>query len=103
MTEPTAAALAYGFSEDKLEFKHMLIFDFGGETFDVTILGIGANTIWVVILRLNVAPSIDVANCTFIGACNIRNWSHYFFRNMKLKSILTFAFQQFDHIAPIDH
>lgn len=43
MTEPTAAALAYGFSEDKLKFKRVLIFDFGGGTFDVTILGIGAN------------------------------------------------------------
>lgn len=43
MTEPTAAALAYGSGEDTKEFKHVLVYDFGGGTFDVTILGIGAN------------------------------------------------------------
>lgn len=43
ITEPTAAALAYASGESTKEFKHVLVFDFGGGTFDVTILAIGAN------------------------------------------------------------
>ena len=38
INEPTAAALAYGFTEEKLENKKILIFDLGGGTFDVSIL-----------------------------------------------------------------
>ena len=38
INEPTAAALAYGFTNEKLEDKNILVFDLGGGTFDVSIL-----------------------------------------------------------------
>ena len=38
INEPIAAALAYGFTEEKLENKKILVFDLGGGTFDVSIL-----------------------------------------------------------------
>ena len=38
INEPTAAALAYGFTKEKLEDKKILVFDLGGGTFDVSIL-----------------------------------------------------------------
>ena len=38
INEPTAAALAYGFTKEKLENKKILVFDLGGGTFDVSIL-----------------------------------------------------------------
>ena len=38
INEPTAAALAYGFTKEKLEDKKILVFDLGGGTFDVSIV-----------------------------------------------------------------
>ncbi|XP_063709914.1 heat shock cognate 71 kDa protein-like [Culicoides brevitarsis] len=40
INEPTAAAIAYGLNVNHTERKNILIFDFGGGTFDVTILTI---------------------------------------------------------------
>ena len=39
INEPTAAAIAYGMGSDKTDKeKHVLIFDLGGGTFDVSVL-----------------------------------------------------------------
>ena len=38
INEPTAAALAYGFTEVQNKNKKILVFDLGGGTFDVSIL-----------------------------------------------------------------
>lgn len=45
INEPTAAALAYGFNKKKNE--QIVIFDFGGGTFDVTVLEVGDEVIEV--------------------------------------------------------
>ena len=45
INEPTAAALAYGL--DKKKSEQIVVYDFGGGTFDVSVLEIGDNTIEV--------------------------------------------------------
>ena len=45
INEPTAAALAYGFGKKKKE--NIVVYDFGGGTFDVTILTISPDTVEV--------------------------------------------------------
>ena len=46
INEPTAAALAYGFG--KKEPKKIIVYDFGGGTFDITILDIAPDTVEVI-------------------------------------------------------
>lgn len=45
LNEPTAAALAYGFNKKKEE--KLVVFDFGGGTFDVTVLEVGDEVVEV--------------------------------------------------------
>ena len=45
INEPTAAALAYGFNKKKDE--KIAVFDFGGGTFDISVLDVGGDTIEV--------------------------------------------------------
>jgi molecular chaperone DnaK len=55
LNEPTAAALAYGYEQSKRE--RICVYDFGGGTFDVTILE----------LRDNVFEVLSTAGDTFLG------------------------------------
>lgn len=48
MSEPNAAALAYGISGETKDYRHILVFDLGGGTFDVSILAIGDHVLEVV-------------------------------------------------------
>ncbi len=45
LNEPTAAALAYGLNREKNE--KIVVFDFGGGTFDISVLEVGDNTVEV--------------------------------------------------------
>ena len=47
VNEPTAAALAYGMSEDSNQTKNIVVYDLGGGTFDVSILEIGDGVVEV--------------------------------------------------------
>jgi L1 cell adhesion molecule like protein len=47
INEPTAAAIAYGFNSDFNNGKHVLVFDLGGGTFDVSVLTIDKEIIEV--------------------------------------------------------
>ncbi len=63
INEPTAAALAYGFSKSFSEEKLLAVFDFGGGTFDITLMEVSKDTFNVV------AP----AGNTFLGGEDITN------------------------------
>ena len=47
VNEPTAAALAYGISEDSDQTKNVVVYDLGGGTFDVSVLEIGDGVVEV--------------------------------------------------------
>ncbi len=47
VNEPTAAALAYGLSEDANDTKTVVVYDLGGGTFDVSVLEIGDGVVEV--------------------------------------------------------
>jgi heat shock protein 5 len=48
INEPTAAAIAYGFTDEKSEEKNIIVFDLGGGTFDVSLLTIDTGVFEVV-------------------------------------------------------
>ncbi len=48
INEPTAAAIAYGLQNNNLKNKNVLIFDFGGGTFDVSVLSISNEGIIII-------------------------------------------------------
>ena len=47
ISEPNAAALAYGLTQNFNSMKNVLIFDLGGGTFDVSVLAMDNNIIEV--------------------------------------------------------
>ncbi len=61
LNEPTAAALAYGYGHDKRE--NVAIYDFGGGTFDITILS----------LRGSVFEVLSTAGDTYLGGDDFDN------------------------------
>ena len=63
INEPTAAALAYGFSKSFKEEKLLAVFDFGGGTFDITLMEVSKDTFNVV----------ATAGNTFLGGEDITN------------------------------
>ena len=63
INEPTAAALAYGFSKSFSKEKLLAVFDFGGGTFDITLMEVSKDTFNVV----------ATAGNTFLGGEDITN------------------------------
>jgi len=63
INEPTAAAMAYGFMQGGTEEKLLAVFDFGGGTFDITIMEVSKGTFNV----------IATAGNTFLGGEDITN------------------------------
>ena len=63
INEPTAAALAYGFSKSITDEKLLAVFDFGGGTFDITLMEVSKDTFNVV----------ATAGNTFLGGEDITN------------------------------
>ncbi|MCK5809401.1 Hsp70 family protein, partial [bacterium] len=63
INEPTAAAIAYGYSQNIMDDKLLAIFDFGGGTFDVTLMEVSRGTFNV----------IATAGNTFLGGEDITN------------------------------
>jgi len=63
INEPTAAAMAYGFMQGSNEQKLLAVFDFGGGTFDITIMEVSKGTFNV----------IATAGNTFLGGEDITN------------------------------
>jgi molecular chaperone DnaK len=63
INEPTAAAIAYGFSQPSDEEKLLAVFDFGGGTFDITLMEVSRGTFNVV----------ATAGNTFLGGEDITN------------------------------
>ena len=63
INEPTAAAMAYGFMQAGNEEKLLAVFDFGGGTFDITIMEVSRGTFNV----------IATAGNTFLGGEDITN------------------------------
>jgi len=64
INEPTAAALAYGFNKKKDE--QVVVYDFGGGTFDVSVLEITGNdeqSIEVKSTPANVSPTSKASPC----------------------------------------
>jgi molecular chaperone DnaK len=43
LPEPTAAAISYGFKPDSDEYKNILVYDFGGGTFDSSLITVSGN------------------------------------------------------------
>lgn len=48
INEPTAASLAYGLSEKITQKQHVMIFDLGGGTFDVSVLSLESGVFQVI-------------------------------------------------------
>lgn len=63
INEPTAAAMAYGFMQGGNDQKLLAVFDFGGGTFDITIMEVSKGTFNV----------IATAGNTFLGGEDITN------------------------------
>ena len=72
ISEPTAAALAYGFGNDKTKKDQIIaVYDFGGGTFDISILEVGENVVEVLSTNGDTAlggDDIDQALVEFLGA-----------------------------------
>ena len=56
VNEPTAAALAYGL--DKKKDETIAVYDFGGGTFDISILEVGAAAVGSLTMRITSRPAI---------------------------------------------
>jgi len=72
VNEPTSAALAYGFGNDKSKKDQVIaVYDFGGGTFDISILEIGENVVEVLSTNGNTAlggDDLDRVLVEFFGA-----------------------------------